>query len=112
VPKIPIVPVDDIACEISFLQLRVVGRGIRMKPSRIIRRPLLAFLACGYFAMAAVGCQTHMAGQTLPSPYYLRDDVQFYRAGPETQLPNQRRAIEEYELSQQNLDGGFGEDAP
>ena len=46
-----------------------------------------------------VGCQTQMGGQTLPSAYYLRDDVQFFPAGPETQLPNQRRALEEYRAS-------------
>ena len=105
-------PVDDIACEISFPKLRVVGRGIRMKPSRIISRPLMALLACGYVAMAAVGCQAHIAGQTLPSPYYLRDDVQYFRKGPEDQLMNQRRAIAEYEQSLQNLDEELGEDAP
>ncbi|MCA8999585.1 MAG: hypothetical protein KDA80_21500 [Planctomycetaceae bacterium] len=49
------------------------------------------------------GCQTHMGGQTLPSAYYLRDDVQYFPAGPETQLPNKRRAIEEYKASQEVL---------
>jgi len=83
-----------------------------MKPSRMISRPLLAVLACGYFAVAGIGCQTNMAGQTLPSGYYLKDDVQYFRAGPETQLPNQQRAIEEYNMSQENLDEDLGEGAP
>ncbi len=29
------------------------------------------------------GCQVSLAGQTLPSPYYFKDDIQYYRKGPE-----------------------------
>jgi hypothetical protein len=47
-----------------------------------------------------------VGGQTLPSPDYLRDDIQYFPAGPEIQLPNARRAIQEYKASQK------GEDAP
>lgn len=32
------------------------------------------------------GCQTTIGGQTLPSPDYLKDDVQFHPAGPEFKL--------------------------
>ncbi|TWT57088.1 hypothetical protein KOR42_04460 [Thalassoglobus neptunius] len=55
------------------------------------------------------GCQTQMGGQTLPSAYYLRDDVQFFPAGPEMQLPNQRQALEEYRASSENLDADLGD---
>ncbi len=47
------------------------------------------------------GCQANMGGQTLPSGYYLRDDVQYFPAGPEERLSNQRRALEQYKLEQQ-----------
>ena len=58
-----------------------------------------AVLAGGSLAsLGLTGCQASMAGQTLPSPYYLRDDVQFFPAGPEFQFPNQVQAIEEYQL--------------
>lgn len=50
------------------------------------------------------GCQTQMGGQTLPSAYYLRDDVQFFPAGPETQLPKLRQALEEYKATGEKLD--------
>ena len=50
------------------------------------------------------GCQTQMGGQTLPSAYYLRDDVQFFPAGPEQQLPNQRQALEEFRATGEVLD--------
>lgn len=46
--------------------------------------------------MGLCGCQATMNGQTLPSATYLRDDVQYFPAGPEFLLPNQVRAIEEY----------------
>ena len=41
----------------------------------------------------SVGCQVSVAGQTLPSPYYLHDDVQYYPAGPENKLANEAAAL-------------------
>lgn len=34
-----------------------------------------------------------MNGQTLPSPYYLQDDVQYYPSGPEFKLPLEAAAL-------------------
>ncbi|MFO0014534.1 MAG: hypothetical protein ACK553_17505 [Planctomycetota bacterium] len=39
------------------------------------------------------GCQVHVAGQTLPSPYYLMDDVQYFPAGSENKLANETAAL-------------------
>lgn len=39
------------------------------------------------------GCQTSLNGQTLPSPYYLQDDVQYFPAGPEFKLPREAAAL-------------------
>lgn len=54
--------------------------------------------------MAFTGCQVHIAGQTLPSPYYLEDDVQYFPAGPENKLANETAALkasrEEYKARQ------------
>ncbi len=41
----------------------------------------------------SVGCQVSVAGQTLPSPYYLRDDVQYFPAGPENKIANETAAM-------------------
>ncbi|RMF40031.1 MAG: hypothetical protein D6753_12505 [Planctomycetota bacterium] len=41
----------------------------------------------------SVGCQVSVAGQTLPSPYYLHDDVQYFPAGPENKLANETAAL-------------------
>jgi hypothetical protein len=41
------------------------------------------------------GCQVEYAGQTLPSPYYLSDDVQYYAPGPEFKLAREAAAMKE-----------------
>jgi hypothetical protein len=55
-------------------------------------------------ALAATGCQTDVAGQTLPSPYYLTDDIQYYAPGPEFKLAKEGAALkaakQELELKQ------------
>ena len=48
--------------------------------------------------------QTTVGGQTLPSAYYLRDDVQYFPAGPEFQLTNEVQAHEEYRLQQRAIE--------
>jgi len=51
-------------------------------------------IAAGSLGVAAnTGCQVHVAGQTLPSPYYLEDDVQYFPAGPENKLANETAAL-------------------
>jgi hypothetical protein len=42
----------------------------------------------------SMGCQVSVAGQTLPSPYYLHDDVQYFPAGPQNKLANETAALE------------------
>ncbi len=42
---------------------------------------------------SSTGCQVSVAGQTLPSPYYLYDDIQYFPAGPENKLANETAAI-------------------
>ncbi|MCI0335500.1 MAG: hypothetical protein L0228_20020 [Planctomycetes bacterium] len=41
------------------------------------------------------GCQVEYAGQTLPSPYYLTDDIQYYTPGPEFKLAREAAAMQE-----------------
>jgi hypothetical protein len=48
---------------------------------------------------AATGCQVEMAGVTLPSPYYLTDDVQYYAPAP-SEFKLSREAAAQQELSQ------------
>ncbi len=61
-------------------------------------------LACG----ASTGCQIDVAGQTLPSPYHLSDDVQYYAPGPEFKLANEAAALQEQraqEISEPQAEG-------
>lgn len=44
-------------------------------------------------AIASTGCQVDVAGQTLPSPYYLYDDIQIHPKGPEFKLQNEADAM-------------------
>ena len=60
-----------------------------------------AAIPWGYTALVG-GMQTNMGGQTLPSGYYLRDDVQYFPHGPEEQLPNQKQALKQYRLEEDN----------
>jgi len=68
----------------------------------------LLVAAAGLLGLAAVGCQTTVGGQTMPSAYYLKDDVQYFPAGPEDKLRNARRAQEQYKLNRQAQRAGLG----
>ena len=54
------------------------------------------------------GCQVEMAGQTLPSPYYLSDDVQYYAPGPGFKLAREAAALKEQSEAQQSEPQDFG----
>jgi hypothetical protein len=75
----------------------------------------MAWLLCGgmVFAVGGLsGCQTSIGGQTLPSAYYLRDDVQYFPAGPEFKLTNAAQAAEEYKATRGELDADLEDVAP
>jgi len=55
----------------------------------------LAALTMCPAAILLTGCQVEMAGQTLPSAYYLSDDVQYYAPGPEFKLAREAAAMKE-----------------
>jgi hypothetical protein len=50
------------------------------KANRLSRWSLAAALTLP--ALLATGCQVEIGGQTLPSPWYLQDDVQYYPPAP------------------------------
>ncbi len=65
---------------------------------------VVALLAGGVCCLT--GCQTSIGGQTLPSAYYLEDDIQYFPAGPEFLLTNEVRAIEQYKAERAELEQG------
>jgi hypothetical protein len=50
-------------------------------------------IVAGCCLVGATGCQVSLNGQTLPSPYYLEDDVQYFPAGPEFKLSREAAAL-------------------
>jgi hypothetical protein len=44
----------------------------------------------------ATGCQVDIGGQTLPSGFYLDDDVQYFPPGPEFKLSREAAAMRTY----------------
>jgi hypothetical protein len=44
----------------------------------------------------STGCQVHVGGQTLPSPWYHTDDVQYFPPGPEFKLSREAAAMKAY----------------
>jgi hypothetical protein len=89
-------------------QARTLHMNARTRTGRT--RWLLAL--CLFSSLHSTGClglgwfQTTIGGQTLPSAYYLDDDVQFFPAGPETKLANQIRALERYKVEREGLTEG------
>ena len=74
-----------------------------MKLNLLSSRTWLLVLGCAAVCASSVGCQTTIGGQTLPSAYYLRDDLQYFPPGPEFKLTRQVQAMEEYKLRQQGI---------
>jgi len=52
-------------------------------------------LACGVLgaAMISTGCQSSYGGQTLPSAYFLDDDIQYFPSGSEFKLQREAAAL-------------------
>ena len=58
-------------------------------------------LALGLLAgVGLTGCQVETGGQTLPSPYYMTDDVQYYPPGSEFKLTKEAAAMKAYSQDQ------------
>ncbi len=76
-----------------------------MSGSNKRRRPLRWLLAgLGLFlALGLTGCQVDIGGQTLPSPTYMTDDVQYFAPGPEFKLAREAAALKAAEQEQKLL---------
>lgn len=60
-------------------------------------------LGAGLLAVLGVtGCQSDHGGQTLPSPYYLKDDVQYFAPGSQFKLSREATAQRERAVEEQN----------
>ncbi|MFM7107590.1 MAG: hypothetical protein ACKOZU_03160 [Planctomycetaceae bacterium] len=57
----------------------------------------LLVAAAALAATGLAGCQVDVGGQTLPSAYYLKDDIQYFPAGPEFKLSREAAAQKAYQ---------------
>ena len=48
------------------------------------------------------GCQSHLGGQTLPSPWYINDDVQYHAPATEMILAREAAVMKEYAAQRQS----------
>lgn len=71
---------------------------INKRPGRMVRG-LLCVVGMAA-ALSTTGCQVDVAGQTLPSPYYMQDDVQYFPPGPEFKLTREAAAMQAYSAQQ------------
>ena len=55
---------------------------------------------------AATGCQVDYSGQTLPSPYWMQDDVQYFPPGAEFQHHQEAAQQKAYRAEQELQNAG------
>lgn len=58
-------------------------------PSLVLYTALLASV------LSTTGCQVSIGGQTLPSAYFLQDDIQYFPRGSEFKLSREAAALKE-----------------
>jgi hypothetical protein len=56
----------------------------------------ICLIACALGGISLTGCQVDVGGQTLPSAYYLQDDIQYFPSGPEFKLSKEAAALKAY----------------
>jgi hypothetical protein len=79
-----------VPADITFMnKLQPTTRFDRLAPMT-----LLAAVVMG--TVTLTGCQVDVGGQTLPSPYYLQDDIQYFPSGPEFKLSKEAAALKAY----------------
>lgn len=72
---------------------------MKVKSTTTWLKPMAA--VCGLAVLAvSTGCQVHVGGMTLPSPYYASDDVQYFAPGPEFKLSREAAAMKAYKEEQ------------
>ena len=66
----------------------------RRNPVRVL------LLGLGLLGVGLTGCQSDFGGQTIPSPYYMYDDVQYFPPGSEFKLKREADAQKAYNEEQ------------
>jgi hypothetical protein len=64
--------------------------------SPVWMRNSLGGIGLALVALSSTGCQGVYNGQTLPSPWYIHDDIQYFPPGPEFKLSREAAAMKAY----------------
>jgi hypothetical protein len=74
------------------------GNTTEIRPMLAMRLRLFRSMVCamGLAAVACTGCQVDVGGQTLPSPYYLKDDIQYFPAGPRMKVSREAAEMKRF----------------
>jgi hypothetical protein len=67
-----------------------------MKTSPMWLRNSLWAFGLAIVVLSSTGCQGVYNGQTLPSPWYIADDIQYFPPGPEFKLAREAAAQKAY----------------
>ena len=81
-------------------------RALPLRHRQTAIRVGLLLLAAG--GVSLTGCQVDVGGQTLPSGYYLQDDIQYFPAGPEFKLSKEAAALKAYKKELGECPDGCG----
>jgi hypothetical protein len=95
-----VVPVDT-----QVGEFRIYAESTECRDMKATIHPRwLQAMVCGLGLAACVGftgCQMSIGGQTLPSAYYIEDDVQYYPPATEFKLSKEAAAMKAYKAEQE-----------
>lgn len=69
-------------------------------------RTTLGGIGLALASLGSTGCQGVYNGQTLPSPWYLTDDIQYFPPGPEFKLSREAAAQKAYKADLEAAQAG------
>jgi hypothetical protein len=103
-PIVPSAPVVTPAGKQSLLAKnaaeRVCQKAVRIPAMKTLSpaalRTTLGGIGLALLALCSTGCQGVYNGQTLPSPWYIYDDIQYFAPGPEFKLSREAAAMKAY----------------
>jgi hypothetical protein len=68
-----------------------------MKTTSLLKlRNIVCGAGLAIVALSSTGCQGVYNGQTLPSPWYISDDIQYFPPGAEFKLAREAAAMKAY----------------
>ena len=69
-------------------------------------RTTLCGIGLAIVTLSSTGCQGVYNGQTLPSPWYISDDIQYFPPGTEFKLAREAAAMKAYKADLQAAQAG------